>query len=388
MWKIKKENYEKWFLQDADEFSSPELTWNMWTSGYLWGPELLFVDMLYKKENLELRDGTIAMINKRENTLHKINSWMVDTNVVKRHGKKINEDNSYTFAYSGGGLCSYKKYKYGYFEMRFKANKEQGTWPAFWLYGGEPNEEIDFYEGKGEKSDQIHIDVHCPLGCKEYRGGFLNLKKGYGAWIKLDKSLADGWNIISGEWQENYIKFFLNGIPIGYFEGKFNTSQYLIVNSAVASNYEFKPGPNENTNFPNELLVDYVRVWSKDDSLQNKNYNFKTFTNSNKSIENNSLVSAKPKGKVKFVYDKKNLDSELGTITLLPLQKNKYSLSILGDKLGEINVKIIDSKDVSVLDEKLLELNYFILNLEKFQKGTYTIQITVKNHKIEQQIQI
>jgi hypothetical protein len=84
-----------------------------------------------------------------------------------------------------------------------------------------PNEEIDFFELKGERDNQIHLDVHCPKGCEDFRGGFLNLKKNWGAWIKNNQSLADGWNIISGEWQPNYVKFFLNGQPIGYFEGEF-----------------------------------------------------------------------------------------------------------------------------------------------------------------------
>ncbi len=378
MWQVKSESSQKWYLQDADEFSDPSKTYQFWKNGYPWGPFLMNLDLIYKEENALNVDGKLVLITKKETTIARVNDWDVDKNYLKKYNKTMGENNSYTFDYSGGALSSFKKFKYGYFEMRFKANKENGMWPAFWLFGGEPNEEIDFYEGKGDKNNYIHVDVHCPKGCDDYKGGFLNLQKNWGAWIKLNQGLDEGWNIISGEWQANYVKFFLNGQPIGYFEGEFKTAQNLIINSAVAKNNQaFNPGPDKTTTWPNEFYIDYVRIWNKEDTNYSYQNNYKIFENTAQTIENSNLYTTSPKGKVNFVYKKKELNAEQGTITLLPVFYNKYSLSIAGKKLNYVIVEVFDRDNKKMAGYKLNNVEYYILDLSALDTGPYDIRVTV-----------
>jgi beta-glucanase (GH16 family) len=382
MWQVKNATSKKWYLQMSEEFSEDVLNTDLWKSGYPWGNYVYNLDLLYKSENLEFKNGAIALITNNTNSPEPIVGENLDVEFLKKKNKFPNEKGEFTYNYTGGAISSKRQFKYGYFEMRFKANSEKGIWPAFWLYGGNPNEEIDFFEGKGERFNQIHVDVHCPSGCNEFKGGFLNLKKNWGAWIKTTESIADGWNIISGEWQPNYVKFFLNGQPIAYFEGEFKTAQNLIINSAVAKENEpFKPGPDGKTKFPNGFLVDYVRVWSQEDTCYNLKDKYKMFEYTSNTIANNDLYQTQLKKKVKFVYDKM-LNEETGNITLLPVFYNKYSLSIAGKNLGKIQVDVIDRFNSKVAGFQLENTEYYIMDLSALPTGPYDVKITVMNQTL------
>lgn len=383
MWQVKTDASKKWFLQECDEFNADGLNTDRWRFGYPWGNYVYNLDLLYKNENVVLENGMASLITKNTEKPEPIIGENLDAEFLKKKNRFPNEKGEFTYNYSGGAISSLKQYKYGYFEIRFKANAEKGIWPAFWLYGGSPNEEIDFYEGKGERENQIHVDVHCPKGCEDYKGGFLNLKKNWGAWLKTNESLANDWNIISGEWQPNYVKFFLNGQPIGYFEGEFKTAQNLIINSAVAKNKEaFNPGPDETTKFPNSFLVDYVRIWSQEDTIYDIKDNYKLFEATPVTINGNDLYNTQLKRKVNFVYDKKELNQEQGFITLLPVFYNKYSLSIAGKNLGKIQVDVIDRFDTKVAGFALENTEYYIMDLSALPTGPYNVKINVLNQQL------
>jgi hypothetical protein len=326
---------------------------------------------------VSVENGIASFIAKKENISAHVNEWEIKPKYLEKSGKKV-VDGMYDVNYTAGMLSSKRKFKYGYFELRFKANEEKGIWPAFWLFGGEPNEEIDFFELKGERENQIHLDVHCPKGCEDFRGGFLNLKKNWGAWLKTNESLASGWNVISGEWQPNYVKFYLNGQPIGYFEGDFKTYQYLFINTSVAKDNEaFNPGPDEKTKWPNSFDVDYVRVWSKEDTLYNMKDKYQMFEATPQTVSNNDLFSTELKRKVNYVYNKSQLNSEVGTITLLPVFYNKYSLSLLGKNFGKIQVEVFDRFDKKVAGTEIENLEYYLLDLSALETGPYIIKIMV-----------
>jgi beta-glucanase (GH16 family) len=382
MWQLKTDANTKWYLQENDEFDGSELNSKMWKYGYPWGNYVDNLDLLYKSENVVFENGVMSLITDKLAELTPILNEPLDAEYLKTKNKFPNEKGEFTYIYSGGAISSKKEYKYGYFEMRFKANAEKGIWPAFWLFGGNPSEEIDFYEGKGDRPNQIHLDVHCKDGCDNFKGGFLNLKRNWGAWVKSEDKLSDGWNIVSGEWQPDFIKFFLNGQPIGIYKGNFTTSKNLLINSAVAKNKEaFNPGPDEKTKFPNLFLVDYVRIWSMADTIYDIKDKYKLFESSPISIKENDLYATTPKGKVNFIYDK-HLNQEQGVITLLPVFYNKYSLSIAGKNLGKIQVDVVDRFGYKVAGFGLEKVEYYILDLSELPTGPYDIKISVLNQTL------
>jgi beta-glucanase (GH16 family) len=165
---------------------------------------------------------------------------------------------------------------YGRIEARIKIPRGQGIWPAFWMLGanfdsvGWPNcGEIDIMENIGNTSDQgtDHGTIHGPqTGHPDYNdyagvGGTYTLPGG--------AALADNYHIYAVEWTPNQIKWFLDtnlfftATPASLPSGGtwvFTNSQFIILNVAVGGNW---PGyPDGTTVFPQQMLVDYVRVYN------------------------------------------------------------------------------------------------------------------------------
>lgn len=388
MWQVKNTASQKWYYNDGDEFNSFSLNEEKWRYAMPWGGISMSQELYFSKENVVMNNGIVSFVAKKETGFFPINEWEINKKYLEKSGKKV-VDGKYKVNYTTGMISSRRKFKYGYFELRFKSNNEKGIWPAFWLYGGEPNEEIDFFELKGERENQIHVDVHCPKGCEDYRGGFLNLKKNWGAWIKADESLGDGWNVISGEWEQGFVKFFLNGQPIGYFEGSFKTAQTLFLNTSVAKDGEpFHPGPDEKTKWPNSFDVDYVRVWSKEDTTRDYKDDYRIFQTTAYNIMNGNLYDTELKRKVGYVYDSKELNPELGTITLLPILYNKFSLSVLGKKLGPIQVEVLDKDDKKVAGFDPDNAEYYIMDLSSLSTGRYKVNIMVAGQTLTHTIAV
>jgi beta-glucanase (GH16 family) len=164
---------------------------------------------------------------------------------------------------------------YGRMEARIKLPRGQGIWPAFWMLGtnidsvGWPTcGEIDIMENIGKTSDQgtDHGTIHGPLGGGDYNGGV-----GVGGTYTLPSgALADNFHIYAIEWTPNQIKWFLDtnqfftatpsSLP-GGATWVFTQPQFFILNLAVGGNW---PGyPDGTTVFPQQMLVDYVRVYQQ-----------------------------------------------------------------------------------------------------------------------------
>jgi len=159
-------------------------------------------------------------------------------------------------------------FTYGKIEARLKIPFGQGIWPAFWLLGengkrgGWPRcGEIDIMENIGREPEMVHATVHGP----GYSGG-----KGIGERYILTegKRFADDFHVYSVVWNPDNLEFFMDGksyhklaksgIPDGT-EWVFDHPFFIILNVAVGGQW---PGnPDESSRFPQQMLVDYVRVY-------------------------------------------------------------------------------------------------------------------------------
>jgi hypothetical protein len=218
----------------------------------------------------------------------------------------------------------------GYFELRFKTTDAYGMWPAFWMYGSNQKDEIDFFELKGEREKSIHVATHCPSGCdhKYKRSGIF--PKPFSGWIKTTSDLSKEYNVLSGEWQDGYVKWYLNGVGIAYFEGDFLSQKMnLIIGTGPAKNgYGFAPGVTGQTPFPNSLDVDYVRVWyrenrPKENVLGEKHTDFSYFKTA-------KSCKGSLRKKIRYMYDKKAFRDELLTVSVLPAKGSKIIVNSFG----------------------------------------------------------
>ncbi|WP_396180978.1 family 16 glycosylhydrolase [Flavobacterium sp.] len=155
--------------------------------------------------------------------------------------------------------------KYGRIEARIKLPRGKGLWPAFWMLGSNSDTaiwpqcgEIDIMEYLGNSPTKVFGTVHGP----GYSGGNAITKT-----YTLPNSRFDtDFHVFGVEWDENYINFYVDEVLYNQItpsevtgDWVFNNPFYIILNMAVGGNY---PGaPNSETPFPQEMLVDYVRVY-------------------------------------------------------------------------------------------------------------------------------
>ncbi len=168
-----------------------------------------------------------------------------------------------------------RSWTYGRMEARIKIPKGQGIWPAFWMLGtnidlvGWPTcGEIDIMENIGKTTEQAKVygTIHGPQSGGDYNGG-----AGVGGSYTLPggAALADDFHVFAVEWTTNQIKWFMDSNQ--YFTATpaslpgggtwvFTQPQFFILNVAVGGNW---PGnPDGTTVFPQQMLVDYVRVYN------------------------------------------------------------------------------------------------------------------------------
>lgn len=375
MFQIKTDEVKKWHYQFGDEFNESAVNLQKWMWAPGWGNAVVSQSVYFTNgQNVYVENGEAHFVAKREDYMGHVNEWEYDSATLKKLDLKV-VDHKLPFKYTAGALWSRSKFKSGFFECRFKTNSQKGTWPAFWLYSGNKNDEIDWFELKGERQDQAHVDVHCPTGCNNYRGGFLYLRRGWGGWLTFDRSLAVEYNTISGMWSGNEMIWYLNGEPLCNFEHKYDSTMWLILNTGIASdnNGGFSPGPDKSTIFPNDFIVDYVRVWSEANTTTPLPGEF---LNSEKTMPRGKEPLARPEKKLNFIYKKKLLKKELGFVTLLPLAARQYSLTFMGRKFGDAKVEVMNDAGVKVKELSLKDPEYALLDLNELPAGKYTVQIT------------
>ncbi|WSQ62621.1 family 16 glycosylhydrolase [Streptomyces sp. NBC_01217] len=159
---------------------------------------------------------------------------------------------------------------YGHVETRMKIPRGQGMWPAFWMLGddignvGWPNSgEIDIMENVGFEPGTVHGTLHGP----GYSGS-----GGIGAGYSLPggQAFADAFHTFAVDWAPDSITWSVDGnvyqrrtpADLGGRSWVFNKPFFIILNLAVGG---YWPGdPDGNTTFPQQLVVDYVRVTTGD----------------------------------------------------------------------------------------------------------------------------
>ena len=246
---------EPWKLVWSDEFDGPdgqlldEKKWNLEVNGGGGGNhELQYYTR--RPENVQVKGGQLVITARKEHFQGAVG--------VARE-------------YTSARLNTHGKFeqRYGRFEARIKVPRGQGMWPAFWMLGADQGAvpwpacgEIDVMENLGREPSTIHGTIHGP----GYFGGH-----GIGSPASLTgAAFADKFHVFAVEWAPDKIEFFVDErlyatrrpaeIPHGA-RWVFDHPFFLILNLAVGGGW---PGnPDATTRFPQEMVVDYVRVYSR-----------------------------------------------------------------------------------------------------------------------------
>jgi beta-glucanase (GH16 family) len=166
---------------------------------------------------------------------------------------------------------------YGKMAARIKLPQGQGIWPAFWMlptdspYGGwAASGEIDIVE-----SVNTPLDIHGTIHFGDNWPGNASA----GDSFSYGSNFADDFHVYAIEWDEDVIRWYVDGILYltltstqwwsnaapGNPRAPFDHPFHFLLNVAVGGNW---PGPpNGSTSFPQEMLVDWVRVYDLGNSL-------------------------------------------------------------------------------------------------------------------------
>ncbi len=244
-----------WKLVWSDEFngtdgSAPDSSkWGYDLGGWGWG-------------NNELETYTSRTQNSQQSggnlVITAVNETFTGTDGIARN-------------YTSARLLTKGKFtqQYGRIEARIKIPFGQGIWPAFWMLGSNidttpwPNcGEIDIMENIGKEPTTVHGTIHGP----GYSGA-----NGIGGPYSLSQGkFADDFHVYAVEWEPTAIRFYVDenlyktitpsDIPQGT-TWAYDHPFFIILNVAVGGGW---PGnPDGTTTFPQKMLVDYVRVYSK-----------------------------------------------------------------------------------------------------------------------------
>jgi len=195
-----------------------------------------------------------------------------DTLVIRARQEKFTGADGIARGYTSGRLKTLGTFAqaYGKFEARIKVPRGQGIWPAFWMMGQNIDQagwpaggEIDIMENIGKEPDVVHGTIHGP----GYSGA-----NGIGAACTNPggRPFADDFHVFTLEWEPQVLRWYVDGtryqtltpdrLPPGA-RWVFDHPFFLLLNVAVGGNW---PGnPDLTTTFPQEMTVDWVRVYSR-----------------------------------------------------------------------------------------------------------------------------
>ena len=242
-----------WSLSWSDEFNYNGLPdSNKWTyevGGHGWGNNEKQFYLEKSPENSIVKNGVLKII------------------AQKKEYKGL--------SYTSAKLTTYGKLKlhYGKIEVMAKLPKGKGNWPAIWMLSESLQKkeegwplcgEIDIMEHVGKDPNMIHTSLHSQL--------YNHIKGTQHTHFEKQKDVFDTFHKYGIEWSAESINFFIDDkLFYESFKGQdgrissnegwpFDKPYYLILNLAIGGNWG---GEIDDTIFPNEMQIDFVRVFQK-----------------------------------------------------------------------------------------------------------------------------
>ena len=192
------------------------------------------------------------------------NSFLTGGYLVIEARKENYGSNNYT---SARVLSKDKvQFTYGRIDIRAKLPKGQGIWPALWMLGSNISTnawpscgEIDIMELLGNNPKTIYGTIHWG----QAGTGSTHIGSNYA--LTTD-DFSSSFHLFSLLWKQDVLTFYVDDVP--YFIANksqitgtypFDKPFFFILNVAVGGDW---PGnPTDLTEFPQQMIVDYIRVF-------------------------------------------------------------------------------------------------------------------------------
>jgi len=158
------------------------------------------------------------------------------------------------------------EFKYGRVEARMKLPSGKGIWPAFWMLGanidqvGWPNcGEIDIMEMRGSIPNTTLVTLHGP--------GYSGSSGKTNPYTLKNGRFDEDYHVFAVEWYKDSIMFYVDNDRVvkrlkqNISPWVFDNNFFIILNLAVGGTFD--GNPNSSTVFPQVMLIDYVKVYSR-----------------------------------------------------------------------------------------------------------------------------
>jgi len=242
-------SYDGYSLVWQDEFDGTAVNTDYWVfengTGCPnlcgWGNNEL---QYYRPENARVEDGVLTIEARKENYL----GSLYTSTRMKTQGKK--------------------SFRYGRVDIRALMPVGQGLWPALWMLGnnittvGWPRcGEIDIMEmiGGNGRENTTHGTLHWDNNGHTYTGGSYTLAQG---------NFNQKYHVFSIIWDQSAIRWLVDNVQFHQINitpshmSEFHEEFFFIFNVAVGGKW---PGsPDQSTIFPQQMKVDYIRVFQED----------------------------------------------------------------------------------------------------------------------------
>ncbi|MEO8087399.1 MAG: family 16 glycosylhydrolase [Bacteroidota bacterium] len=261
---------EDWHLTFSDEFDGDSLDQSKWSSHFPCSDGSDQCDGarvadggIYLDSNIIVSNGTLKFITKKQTT-----TWF-----------------SKTRDYTSGMIYSKSspyRFKYGKFEIRCKVPSGKGFFSTFWMFGGDgvgTATEIDVFEISGSTPNHHH------LGILKYHETELISQYDYGY---DGNDFSREFHVFDATWDPFFINFSVDGTQVfhiarfmtlagrevnwccvdpgvynmnpSYPSGESNQVSIIAFLTLLTGN----DAPNNSTTFPNQMEVDYIRLYQRD----------------------------------------------------------------------------------------------------------------------------
>lgn len=239
------EQYAGYQLVWQDEFSQAELaehwTHETGTGNNGWGNNEL---QYYRPENTSLMEGYLVIEARKEN----FNSQNYTSSRIITQGQK--------------------EFQYGRIDIRAKLPQGQGIWPALWMLGANFSQvgwpqcgEIDIMEMIGGNADGRDNTVHGTVHW-DHNGDYASYGDSY-TWP--GGKFSREFHVFTIIWDQQAIRWLVDDQEYHVIDitpsalSEFHQKFFFIFNVAVGGNWPGSPDPS--TEFPQRMIVDYVRVF-------------------------------------------------------------------------------------------------------------------------------
>ncbi len=291
----------------SDEFNNTSLNSNRWNTQLKWdgeyngeryeyrlinGEDQFYVNPL--TQDSEHRDLIATLPNPFE-----LDGSRLAIRALRNPLKNANTDLSYgplrdiarQQPFLSGSMSTYEKFsqRYGYYEARIKIPRQEGTFPAFWLfherrraYEDTQRTEIDIMENLGHAPQYVYTSFHFFKNVSPTYGGDANFLKPYpSGQVYTGTDYSRNYHVYAVRWEPGRVEWLIDGQVVSTLDSNEVNYEplYLIMNLAIGGNWTNFPanagglGRDPGNYFPTQsdidnwsnpaLEIDYVRVYKR-----------------------------------------------------------------------------------------------------------------------------